>query len=310
MTQSKQSPDVNEQCKSSKTAPNPHLYFDLALILIVTAAAIVVVLAPLGSVMIPRAIVGLVLIFFAPGYALLAAVFPKKESITNVERVLFSLVFSVIIVGGVGLLLRYTQLGLSSAPLVASTSVFVVIGTCAAYVRRRSLSAAQPFVVVIPRVSDVRRALSLPKVTGTLDKTLVIVLMLIVITSLVATVYLVATPFSGQPYTELYVLGPDGKAQDYPSQFRLGEEQSVIVGVTNHEQRAVDYTLVASLNGTTGSSTLSTEKFSLANNQNWEQTVAIRPDQIGTNLKLSFILYANNDTSPLQMTHLWVNVTA
>lgn len=278
--------------------------------MIITAAAIVVVFAPLTSISTARAISGMLLIFFVPGYALLAAVFPQKESITNIERAIFSLVFSVTIVGGVGLLLSYTQLGISSAPLVASISVFVVVSTCAAYVRRRSLSPGRSFSIPLPRVSDVKRALSLREVTRTLDKTLIIVLILILVTSLVATVYLVATPFSGQPYTELYVLGPDGKAQDYPSQFRLGEEKSVIVGVTNHEQRTVDYTLVTSLNGTTGSSKLSAEKISLANNQNWEQTVAIKPDQTGTNLELSFMLYANNDTSPLQMTHLWVNVTA
>jgi uncharacterized membrane protein len=310
VTQSNPSPDDKAHSDSSERAPFSYLYFDLALILIITAAAIVLVFAPSSSAITARAVAGLLLIFFVPGYAFLAAVFPLKESITNVERVIFSLVFSVIIVGGVGLLLSYTQLGLSSAPVVASTSVFVVVSTCAAYVRRRSLSSEQPFAICVPRVSDVRRALSLREVTGTLDKTLVVVLILILVTSLVATVYLVATPFSGQAYTELYVLGPDGKAQDYPSQFRLGEEQSVIVGVTNHEQRAVEYTLVTSLNGTTGSSTLSSEKLSLANNQNWEQTVAIRPDQTGKNLKLSFLLYANNDTSPLQTTHLWVNVTA
>jgi uncharacterized membrane protein len=162
----------------------------------------------------------------------------------------------------------------------------------------------------MPSVFDVRRALSLKEVTGALDKTLIIVLILILSTSLVATIYLLAMPYSGQRYTELYVLGPDGKAQDYPSQLRLGENKSVIVGVTNREQRAVQYTLVTTLNGTAGSSTISTEKFGLTNDQNWEKTEVIQPDLTGTNLKLSFLLYANDDASPIQQTHLWLNVTA
>jgi uncharacterized membrane protein len=162
----------------------------------------------------------------------------------------------------------------------------------------------------MPSVLDARRALSLQEVTGTLDKTLFIALILIVSTSLIASIYLLAMPYSGQRYTELYVLGPNGKTQDYPNQLRLGENKSVIVGVTNREQRAVEYTLVTTLNGTTASSTISTEKFSLTNNQNWEKTELIQPDQTGTNLKLSFLLYANDDTSPLQQTHLWLNVTA
>jgi uncharacterized membrane protein len=309
VTQSNQSPD-KEARTSSKKRRFAYPYLDLVLILITTAAAIVVIFAPFASYGTVRAIAGLLLLFFIPGYAMLAAIFPKKETIKHIERAIFSLVFSVIIVGGSGLILNYTQFGLAPAPLVAFISVFIIVSTCAAYARRRPLSSEESFTISTPRVSDVRRALSLQEVTGTLDKTLVIVLILILVTSLIATIYLLATPYSGQHYTELYVLGPDGKAQDYPSQLRLGENKSVIVGVTNHEQRAVDYTIVTTLNGTTGSSTISTENFSLTNDQNWEKTEVIQPDQTGTNLKLSFLLYANDDTSPIQQTHLWLNVTA
>jgi uncharacterized membrane protein len=309
VTQRNPSPD-KEARSSSKKFRFAYLNVDLALILIATAAAIFVVFAPFASYGTGRAISGLLLIFFVPGYAMLAAIFPKKETITHVERAIFSLVFSVIIVGGVGLILNYTQFGLTTEPLVAFIAVFIIVSTCAAYARRRSLSSEETFAIFMPSVLDVRRALSLKEVTGALDKTLIIVLILILSTSLVATIYLLAMPYSGQRYTELYVLGPDGKAQDYPSQLRLGENKSVIVGVTNREQRAVQYTLVTTLNGTAGSSTISTEKFGLTNDQNWEKTEVIQPDLTGTNLKLSFLLYANDDASPIQQTHLWLNVTA
>jgi uncharacterized membrane protein len=309
VTQRNPSPD-KEARSSSKKLRFAYQYIDLALILITTTAAIVLVFAPSASYGTGRAIAGLLLIFFVPGYAMLAAIFPKKETVTHVVRVIFSLVFSVIVVGGVGLILSYTQFGLTTEPLVAFITLFIIVSTCAAYARRRSLSSDERFAISMPSVLDARRALSLQEVTGTLDKTLVIALILIVSTSLIATIYLLAMPYSGQRYTELYVLGPNGKTQDYPNQLRLGENKSVIVGVTNREQRAVEYTLVTTLNGTTASSTISTEKFSLTNNQNWEKTELIQPDQTGTNLKLSFLLYANDDTSPLQQTHLWLNVTA
>jgi uncharacterized membrane protein len=309
VTQRNPSPD-KEARSSSKKLRFAYQYIDLALILITTTAAIVLVFAPSASYSTGRAIAGLLLIFFVPGYAMLAAIFPKKETVTHVVRVIFSLVFSVIVVGGVGLILSYTQFGLTTEPLVAFITLFIIVSTCAAYARRRSLSSDERFAISMPSVLDARRALSLQEVTGTLDKTLVIALILILSTSLVATIYLLAMPYSGQRYTELYVLDPNGKAQDYPSQLRLGENKSVIVGVTNDEQRAVQYTLVTTLNGTAGSSTISTEKFSLTNDQNWEKTEVIQPDQTGTNLKLSFLLYANDDASPIQQTHLWLNVTA
>lgn len=305
MTQSNPTPSNKADHQRFERAP---LYFDLALILLLNAAAIVVVFVPVASAA-PRAIVGLLFMFFAPGYAVLAAVFPQKENMTNVERVILSLVVSLIVAGGVGLLLPYTPFGLRAEPLVVCLSSLTVVSTIVAYGRRSSLSSTRAFTISFHPVGGVRRVFSYHESIGNLDKMLVVVLILIIFTSLVATVYLVAIPFGGEPSTELYLLGSNGTAVGYPSELRIGEATSVIVGVTNHEQRPIDFTLVTTLNGTAGSSTLSSENLSLANNQNWEQTVSIRPDQTGTNLKLSFLLYGDNKTAPLQTAHLWVNVT-
>jgi uncharacterized membrane protein len=278
--------------------------------LIVIAIAVIIFFVPVAEIASARSITGLALIFFIPGYALLTAIFPRKADITNVERVGFSLVLSVIIVGGISFLASYTPLGLRAAPVVAIVSIFVLVTTVSAYVRRRSLPIDRRFAVSVPRVSGAKRALPWEKLDGKLEKTLAIVLVLVSVVALSATIYLVAAPTGGEAYTAFYILGPDGKAQDYPSQFRLGEGQSVIVGVTNHEQRAMDYTLVTTLSDNASSSTLSTETLHLANNENWEQPMTVRPDRIGEDMQLSFLLYGYSDTTPLQTTHLWVNVTA
>lgn len=286
------------------------VYFDLALVLIFIAAAVIIFFVPVADIAPARSIIGLALIFFIPGYALLAAIFPLKADITHVERVGFSLVLSVIIVGGMSFLASYTPLGLRAAPVVTVVSIFALVTTVSAYVRRRSLPVERRFAVSVPRVSGTKRAPPWERLDGRLEKTLAIVLVLVSVVALSATIYLVAAPTGGEAYTAFYILGPDGKAQGYPSQFRLGEEQSMIVGVTNHEQRAMDYTLVTTLSDNASSSTLSTETLHLANNENWEQPVTVRPDRIGEDMQLSFLLYGYNDTTPLQTTHLWVNVTA
>jgi uncharacterized membrane protein len=295
---------------SPEDAPFFQVYFDLVLILILIAVAVIVFFVPVADIAPARLITGLALIFFIPGYALLAAIFPLKADITHVERVGFSLVLSVIIVGGVSFLTSYTPLGLRVGPIVAVVSIFVLVTTVSTYVRRRSLPEEPRFAVSVPGVSGAKRALPWEKLDGKLEKTLAIVLVLVSVVALSATIYLVAAPTGGEAYTAFYILGPDGKAHDYPSQFRLGEEQSVIVGVTNHEQRAMDYTLVTTLSDNASTSTLSTEILHLANNENWEQPMIVRPDRIGEDLQLSFLLYGYNDTTPLQTTHLWVNVTA
>jgi uncharacterized membrane protein len=295
---------------SRADAPFFQVYFDLVLILIVVAVAVLVFFVPVAEIAPARLITGLALIFFIPGYALLAAIFPLKADITHVERVGFSLVLSIILVGGMSFVASYTPLGLRAGPVVIVVSLFVLVTTIGAYVRRRSLPVERRFAIAVPRTSGAKRALPWGKLDSKLEKTLAIVLVLVSVVALSATIYLVAAPTGGEAYTAFYILGPDGKAQDYPSLFRLGEEQSVIVGVTNHEQRAMDYTLVTRLSDNASSSTLSTETLHLANNENWEQPMTVRPDRIGEDMQLSFLLYGYNDTTPLQTTHLWVNVTA
>jgi uncharacterized membrane protein len=271
---------------------------------IVTVAAIIIIFTPFVDAAAARAITGLLLVFFVPGYVVLAAVFPQKDGLTNVERVILSLVFSVIIVGGVSFLLGYTSFGLRAAPIVACTSIFIVGGSISAYVRRRSLSSERRFAVSVPRVSDVRRAIPRWGPTERLDKTLVLVLLVVLVASLVATGYLIATPIGGA-YSELYLLGSSGKASEYPTNLTVNQTTNVTVGVVNHENANANYTLVVTLDN----ATVATRSFSLANNEQWENSVAITPDRTGQDMKLSFLLYEDNNAAPLETTHLWVNVT-
>ena len=44
-----------------------------------------------------------------------------------------------------------------------------------------------------------------------------------------------------EPFSEFYVLGPNGKATGYPNNLTVGENAQVILGIVNHEQRDVNY---------------------------------------------------------------------
>ena len=41
--------------------------------------------------------------------------------------------------------------------------------------------------------------------------------------------------------TEFYLLGPGGKASDYPTNLTVGQNGSVIIGIVNHEYKTVNY---------------------------------------------------------------------
>ena len=44
-------------------------------------------------------------------------------------------------------------------------------------------------------------------------------------------------------FTEFYILGPDGKADDYPANLTVDDNASIIIGIANHEYRNVSYAL-------------------------------------------------------------------
>ena len=61
--------------------------------------------------------------------------------------------------------------------------------------------------------------------------------------------YVIATPKIGEKFTEFYVLGLEGKAIDYPSEMKVGEEGKVIVGIINQEHGTVSYRMEVRIDG-------------------------------------------------------------
>ncbi len=86
-----------------------------------------------------------------------------------------------------------------------------------------------------------------PAKGGRLNRAIVIVLALAVLALLLFLSFAVLVPKPGGAFTEFYVLGPDGKAGNYPAMLHLGDSAQVIVGIANHEHRDVAYDLVVAL---------------------------------------------------------------
>ncbi|MBE9592544.1 MAG: DUF1616 domain-containing protein, partial [Proteobacteria bacterium] len=88
------------------------------------------------------------------------------------------------------------------------------------------------------------------KATGTkIDKILTIILIISIVLAISITAYVIITPKEGEKFTEFYVLGPEGKAEEYPTNLTVGEEGEVIIGIVNHEYSNVTYQLEVKLNG-------------------------------------------------------------
>ena len=70
-----------------------------------------------------------------------------------------------------------------------------------------------------------------------------IILIIAVLVAVGTTVLIVLAPEEGEKFTEFYILGPKGKAADYPTEFMSGTPQTVIIGIGNHEYQDITYTV-------------------------------------------------------------------
>jgi uncharacterized membrane protein len=146
-----------------------------------------------------------------------------------------------------------------------------------------------------------------------LDKILTVILLIAIIAALAATVYVIVTPKKGEKFTEFYIIGPGGKAADYPTDLSAGKKGEVIVGIVNHEYENVSYLFRAEIENRT----IGEKKFQLTHNETLEFpfvfTVTASQDEKGRK-KLEFLLFKEGQgegegaAMPYRNLHLWINV--
>ncbi len=285
---------------------------DLLAAVVLALAVLLFTLTPLSGLFL-RIPIGLLMVLFVPGYVLIAALFPRKGDLDGIERIALSFGLSIAVVPLIGLGLNYTPWGIRLIPVVISIVAFTLLMAAVAYWRRISLSPEERFSLHLRQwIDSIKNEIREEGERGWVDKALTIILILSIIASIVALVYVVVTPKEGEKFTEFYILGPGGKAYDYPTEVRAGNNSTVIVGVVNHEYRLTNYTMEIQLNNTPAVDILLIMRMnlSLQHNDTWEQPLTYILDETGDRQKLQFLLYKEgNFSAPYRDLHLWVNVT-
>lgn len=282
---------------------------DLLIVIGLVLLTDIFVLAPGINETILRNVLGLPLVLFLPGYALIAALFPAKSDLDGIERTALSFGLSIAIVPLIGLVLNYTPFGIRLLPVLISLSIFIFIMCWLAYTRRASLPETEAF-----EISFSAAALSLKngifeKSESKLDRALTIILILSILMSVATLEYVILTPKEGEHFTEFYVLGPQGIADNYTTDYTLGQSGTMIVGVVNHEYRPVNYTMQVKLENQLLPLPENLQHITLDHNETWEETVTFTPPLVGQNMKLEFLLFNETDkTTPYRDLHLWINV--
>lgn len=276
---------------------------DLIIMALVTVLCIIFVLTPKLNHTFIRTILGLLLILFVPGYSLIAALFPRKDDLDGIERAALSFGLSVAVAALIGFALNYTPWGIRLTPILISLSAFTIIMVFLACLRRMRLPSDERFSV--PFGSFTQGVKKDFKGESRTSKILSVVLIITIVLAIATTAYIVIKPKQGEKFTEFYILGPNGKAADYPTNITAGKTGSVIIGVVNHEYKPVNYEVVVKLNGTV----LKTQNITLNNTQTLE--VPYNFTASGTGKKeMEFLLYKLPDQSnAYRSLHLWINIS-
>ena len=297
---------------------------DLLASIILALATLVFVLTPLSNLPV-RIPLGLLMVLFVPGYTLIAALFPKKADLEGIERTALSFGLSIAVVPLIGLGLNYTPWGIRLTPVVVSLAIFTIGMAVAAHWRRMNLPLEERFSINFRETIGTWKREVLADEKSRLDKALTVILIITIIMSIAALVYVIVTPKQGEKFTEFYILGPGGKAYDYPTEVLAGNRSLVIVGVGNHEYQTVNYTMKIILNNTPwdnataekiaeydygGIYPVMSTNLTVEHNKTREMPIEYVLNHTGDLQKLEFLLYREgNFTSSYRDLHLWVNVS-
>lgn len=185
-----------------------------------------------------RTIFGLPMILFFPGYIILFALFPTKKEdkgINTIERIAFSFGLSIAIVPIVGFLLNFTPWGITLISILFSLFIFIFFVGLIAFYRWIKSPIDKRFIIYFE--------ISFPKFSNNINKILVFILIIFILTSIGSILYVIINPRNGEPFTDFYILGPTGKISEYPKNLVKGEKANVIIGILNHEYKLINYTI-------------------------------------------------------------------
>jgi uncharacterized membrane protein len=222
---------------------DPESYADLMLIDVWLLASILAVYLPILNESRLRILLTLPLVLFIPGYCLIATLFPKKSDIDLMERIALSFGLSIAIVSLIGLGLNFTPWGIRLDPILISLTIFTGVMIVIVYYRRAILPVEERFRIPFTEIVGTIRKGIFHSEGSKIDRLQSTILVLVIITAVITTIFVITFPKEGEHFSEYYILGEKGRAADYPDLIIAGQHYPMFIGVGNHENRSTNYTI-------------------------------------------------------------------
>jgi uncharacterized membrane protein len=284
-----------------------------------------------------RPLVAIPLSFFLPGYAVVAALFPRRGEVESrpageatgrridwVERLGLSFGASLAVLPLVGLAYASVTWPASPAGVAAALGAVAVAGMAIATVRRWQLPPESRFRLPTRRwIDGIRGSLGGTPI-GALSSVLLAAAVVLAVGGLG---YAVAVPNDGSSYTGATLLTEQGGefvASDYPTDLESGDPAELVLSLENAEGESMEYTVVVALERTSddGGETEVVEREELdrfsvsvdAGETTFERH-EFTPGTAGEDLRLSYYVYVGDppaEPSPenaYRHLFLWVDVS-
>lgn len=292
---------------------------DLLIVSVLVVGASVALLVP-GVPQPIEWVLAVPFLIFLPGYAIISVLFPEPPTEPSddqpnpgstpdwIVRVALSLVLSAVIVAVIGVVIDWTAT-IRLAPAVVAIGTVTLLGVGITALRRARRVPEQRFDLF----GGERPSFDIGMQTVTLA--------LAVLLLIGAVTFVAAAPIQQEAYSEAYLLAEndDGElvAEEYPTTFVGGEEQSLFLGLENNEYRPVTYNVVVVVqqvdNGTvTVQQRLSRSEVELVHGEDTVIENQLAPRLTGDDLRLQFQVYKDVDPDdaeePDYSLQLWIDV--
>lgn len=313
-------------------------------LLVVVAFVLVAdsVISVAGSLPILQVLVGFPVLFFVPGYVLLAAMFPgesRAERTTGSRsvaadgglalstRLALSFGVSVALVPVFAVALAFTPVGFGTASLLGLLTVHVVVGSAIGAVRRLRLPPERRFQLPARRrLFDLAAFVTAPE--RPIGVALNVLLVVSVVFAASGFAYAVFVPPADAAYEDYMLLtrSPDGGyvSSGYPTTFTSGETRELVVGIANHAEEPTSYSVVVEIQRVRGEgeamrvverSELTRLGATVGPEETWYGPHDVSPDLVGEDLRLVYYFYRGDAPADPSMAtaddhlHLWIDVS-
>ncbi|MEY7849618.1 DUF1616 domain-containing protein [Natrarchaeobius sp. A-rgal3] len=226
----------------------------------VAVAAVLLGVVDTGSAFL-RIAVGFPLLLFVPGYATVAALFPRAATVereadssplvdrlevTDGERVALAFGLSLAVLPLLGLVIAALSWSYSTPIVVGVVCVYTLSAIWIAAIRRLRVPAERRYRFDLTHKASALHA-AVFGTKSTVHTAINIVLVVAMLVALTSVGYALVSPQDGERYTSLEVLSENDDGElvaDPPSEVDSGEELSFVIGIENREGEEMEYTVI------------------------------------------------------------------